>query len=44
MVKKCPGGNEAYYVTQDNEGYPVWLKNNYQLLHKIYNYEIYKHK
>lgn len=44
MVKKCPDGNEAYYVTQDNEGYPVWLKNNYQLLHKIYNYEIYKHR
>ncbi|MCD6013672.1 MAG: hypothetical protein K0Q79_3534 [Flavipsychrobacter sp.] len=44
IVKKCPDGNEAYYVTQDNEGYPTWLNNNYQLLHKVYNYEIYKHR
>lgn len=42
-VNKCPDGSEQFYVTQDNEGYPHWLKTNYTIIHKIYNYEIYRH-
>ncbi len=43
-TSKCPTGNEQYYIRQRDDQLPLLIADNYLLVNKFDQYEIYKHK
>jgi hypothetical protein len=43
-TSKCPAGNEQYFIKQRDEQLPQLVTENYLLVKKFDQYEVYQHK